>query len=141
MLGNLGAGSGHYTAVVMYDDKCEPKRNRDVNPEELYAYIDSMDVDSKGNKCKLKTQCYTKDELLLKVQSFNPTSMIFVFAEEKDVDGNLTNVYNSVSLQRMTARAAEKGGEAGWAGVNAWKLLAEEEAASCLLYTSDAADE
>jgi len=112
LLGRLSERSGHYTAIVMYDDlECAPKRKTEADPEKkLYSYIDSMFVTEKGGVCILdkgKKQCYTQKDLLKQVEKYKPTCMIFVFAYDEDSSG-LLNPYPSVAYERMKAFEKEQ---------------------------------
>ena len=93
----LGTGA-HYTAIVMYDDVCEPLRR--TGKSDTYCFIDSLNIE-KGT-CKLKNgeECYTEEEISFLIQDENPTGMLFIYAPDSDKTGPL-NPYKSIAYERM----------------------------------------
>ena len=93
----LGTGN-HYTAIVMYDDDCEPLRR--TRKSLTYSYIDSMNIEKGSCKLKAGKMCYTEEELSDLIHSVNPSSMLFIFAPDSDKTGPL-NPYKSIAYERM----------------------------------------
>jgi len=99
-----GTDVGHFNAVVMYEEDCEPKRRVESNPnKKLYSFIDSMDQTGKDGVCILSKgakACYTQTELLAKIKTLGPASMVFLYGYDADDKGPLYP-YESVAYQRM----------------------------------------
>jgi len=99
----LGTG-GHYTAIVMYDDVCEPARRIEKDKtKHTYAYINSIMV--RSDKCLQKgtKECYTQKDLEGIIKYVAPTAMVFLYGYDEDKDGAKLNPYKSVAYERMKA--------------------------------------
>jgi hypothetical protein len=83
--------SGHYTALVMYDEDCEPERVSEPDVQEkTYAYIDSLDCTIPGTNL-----CYKPDELFDLIADMS-TLQGTIFLHITD------NCYQSVSVLRAS---------------------------------------
>lgn len=104
-----GTDIGHFTAVVMYEEDCEPKRRVESDQnKKLYSFIDSMEQTGKDGVCTLSKgakACYTQTELLAKIKKLEPASMVFLYGYDADDKGPL-NPYKSVAYQRMKAASS-----------------------------------
>jgi len=121
--------SGHYTALVIYDEDCEPERVSEPDVQEkTYAYIDSLDCTVPDTNL-----CYKPDELFDLIADMS-TLKGTIFLHITD------NCYQSVSVLRASGNddaAAEQEAVADAASAE-WKEKAKAAAKAAKQATKSA---
>lgn len=99
-LGAMLSLPGHYTAIVMYDSDCEPKR-KVGDKEPTYLYIDSMAVEmDETGECKKGITCYTETKLIDVLRDLSELrAMIFFYGA--DPEDPTLQPCDSVAVRRM----------------------------------------
>jgi len=87
-----------YSAIVMYDDLCAPKRFAAAS-EKKYRYMDP------NNTSQI---CLTQDEIKAKINELNPIGMLFLYAYDEEADGESLHPYMSVATTKMREIMDEK---------------------------------